>query len=185
MNNNAQLSKLVNHLNHEQLQELVKLCRRKLEKNKCKNKDDKQQGKMAKLKKKRTILKHCVKACVNKSTQKHERFKIEKLGKRSEHIDQEKVTETNCDFQPTNYENVDKVNPKIKENKVVHKHVETVADPNAQCKFGFSPLIHAIQDNNKTLIQTLLASSRVDINIADRNGYTPLMWAADLGLIDL
>ena len=100
MKNQTQLSKLVKHLNHEQLQELVKLCRRKLEKNKCKNKDDKQQGKMAKLNKKRTILKHCVKACVNESKQNHKRFKIETFGTISDHIDQEKVIEINNDLQP-------------------------------------------------------------------------------------
>ena len=77
MKNQTQLSKLVKHLNHEQLQELVKLCRRKLEKNKCKNKDDKQQGKMVKQSKKRTILKHCIKACVKnlrELSQPQERF---------------------------------------------------------------------------------------------------------------
>ena len=126
MKNNAHLSKLVKHLNHEQLQELIKLCRRKLEKNKCHNKDDKQQGKMAKLKKKRIIMKHSIKDCVNESKQNHKRFKIETFGTLSDHIDQEKVVEINNDLQPTDYEKVSigEVNLKIKENKTFYKHFE-------------------------------------------------------------
>jgi hypothetical protein len=96
MKNQTQLSKLVKHLSHEQLQELVKLCKRKLQKKKCKNKDDQQQVKMAKLKKKRTILNHCITACVNDSKQKPERFKIEKFGTISDRLLRRNLTSSSA-----------------------------------------------------------------------------------------
>ena len=56
-------------------------------------------------------------------------------------------------------------------------------NPNFQGKFGFTALIRAVQEENKAVVESILACHRVDANLEDDNGYTPLIWAADQGSV--
>jgi len=42
-----------------------------------------------------------------------------------------------------------------------------------------------VQACDLTAVELLLNCPRVDVNLADNNGYTPLIWAADIGFLDI
>jgi ankyrin repeat protein len=47
-------------------------------------------------------------------------------------------------------------------------------------KFGWTPLIAAIYQNNTNVVE-LLIKAGADVNVADKDGTTPLMWAIGKG----
>ena len=59
--------------------------------------------------------------------------------------------------------------------------MDPTVNPNHQGKGGNTALIRGVQTNDKTVVETLLSSSRVNVNLADNNGFTPLIWAVDMG----
>lgn len=58
-------------------------------------------------------------------------------------------------------------------------------DPNrALNRFGETPLIRAVTEKNKPIVELLLKSG-ADVNMADESGYTPLMSASAVGDISM
>jgi ankyrin repeat protein len=68
---------------------------------------------------------------------------------------------------------LDKVKALIKQGRSINEHESKV-------KFGWTPLIAAIYQDNTNVVRYLIESG-ADLNLGDKNGETPLMWAMARG----
>ncbi|OKO98015.1 hypothetical protein PENSUB_9595 [Penicillium subrubescens] len=51
-------------------------------------------------------------------------------------------------------------------------------DPNAQDSGGRTALSHAAEMHEVDAVRVLLEDKRVDVNLADKDGWTPMTWIA-------
>lgn len=64
--------------------------------------------------------------------------------------------------------------------KALLKQGRSINEREPKVKFGWTPLIAAIYQDNTNVIQYLIESG-ADLNLGDKNGETPLMWAMARG----
>lgn len=72
---------------------------------------------------------------------------------------------------------------------IVRKHLQLVnANPNVKNEKGDSALIMGVKSaskNRDSIVKMLLATPGIEVNIKDKDGRTPLIWAAILGRLNI
>lgn len=69
--------------------------------------------------------------------------------------------------------------------KIVDKLIEMGANLNSKDNYGYTALMRAIINDNTDIINTLLNSERIDVDIQDKYGKTALMYAIEKKLRDI
>lgn len=70
------------------------------------------------------------------------------------------------------------------QHKVVAKLLSAGADPNLLCE-DEAPIMWAVMKGHYKSFKLLLENKKTDVTVTDRDGWTLLMWAAKLNLIDV